>query len=573
MSALAFGGAAQAVTVKRGDVTRDNRITVADAIDILQHIVSVKPLNVDGLKIADVGLPAGVEVGDAVKILRFIVGLEGDLGSLELPDTLIAAVQNNETVISWPKSGKGFVRLTFTQNSKTVTLSGAVETAGEQERFRIGKQYTSRFPLGEGIFGNAYTAFREFVEKTPVSVEVTVGDAAEGPFSTSVGSMSITPVLHEYDKTMGDEGTPPVVTLPSPIPEQAQVGQTITVAGQTTGQIRVTAYSVPPGAAGFPVPTRLQSAQPTFLGALGEGLQANSDFRMEFKVDREGAWNVEVNRYDGIATINQPIYVGTGLPLLPGPLDSLLLPSSVVGAPVTQEHYDRFLAALNADRQRFGFPPVQLDPQLQKAAQDYANDMVARNFFGHTGVNGDSQLGDRADAAGVPVTTRVGENLAEHTTSEALEAGLMASAGHRATILSSQWKHVGIGIARRPNGMLAGVQVFGSPIGAYTYNADYFDGILLDAPLPSNFVAGQPYTINGKATKPATTVVVFGYSRADPNKPPVVFGPVTVGADGRFSVPVTFTPAQIDTYDFGIQRDENQVNTAIVAVTQNPITL
>lgn len=569
---LMMGGPVQAAQVMRGDVNRDNSLAVDDAVSVLRHIVGIGLLDPDGIQIADVTAPVGVDVSDAVKILRRIVDLEPHLGFLEIVSgvTLLTAVVNNETVFSWPKTGKGFAQLTFTQGNKTATLSGPVEPLGDWDSFRLKKEITNEFPLGGGVFGNAYIQFAGFTANDPVTVSASVSDLVTGPFSVSVGGTSVRPVMHDYDKTMGDD-SPALVTLNAPIPQQAAVGQTITVSGvtdSTQGQIRATAYYVPP--TGFPAPVQLQSTKATFSGPLGAGYQPGSDFSMTFKVTAEGIWNIEINRYDGLATINQPIYVGPVLPLLPGPLDTYQVPEP--GEPVTPDLYDRFLATLNADRQRYGLAPVALDPKLQKAAQDYANDMVARSFFGHTGVNGDSTLGARVAAAGVLATTRVSENLAEHTTPEAMEAGLMASAGHRAAILTAHWKHVGLGIARRPNGSLVGVQVFGSPIGAYEYRVDYFDGILLDQPLPSNLVAGRDYTISGRAVKPAVTVLIFLFSRTDPNALPLVFGPVPVGADGLFSIPMQFTPAQADEYDLGIQRDQNEVNTAIVAVTATPIT-
>jgi uncharacterized protein YkwD len=395
-------------------------------------------------------------------------------------------------------------------------------------------------------------------------VDVAVGGGEAGPFAPA-GGTDFLPVEHGFDPEFTGP-QPAAVTLNPPLPDRVNPGATVNVAGVALGAIRADAYFVPP--TGFPVTVRLQSSKPVVEGDQGAGYQKGSDFAMSFQAETEGVYFVEVNRYDGIAAVNRPVYVGAGVPLIPGPLDFHTPPAP--GAPVGPDLFDRWLAAVNGDRQRFGLKPVAIDPSLAKAAQDYSKDMVARDFFGHTGVNGDSQLDDRLRVAGVPVSTRAGENLALNTTPEALEAGLMASAGHRASILDPDARIAGLGITRNAKGQLVGVQLLGAPVGAYTYPADFFPHILLDEPLPSDLVVGQTYQVKGKVDAPTQKVFVVLVDEKNPNTQ-IFAGPVNVGADGRFTVNVLLIAAQVGNYGLGVVRDSEATPLAQVAVSLAPL--
>jgi uncharacterized protein YkwD len=373
------------------------------------------------------------------------------------------------------------------------------------------------------------------------------------------------PVEHGFDPEFGGP-QPPGATFSQPLPDTARVGDTVTTAGTALGPLRASAFYVPPS--GIPVELRLQSSQAVLNGNLGPGLQGGSDFSMGFKVEAEGVYRVEVNQYDGNAALNRPLYVGAGVPLVPGPLDFYTLPTP--GAPVGPDLTDAFIAAVNTDRALYGLHPLSVDPNLTRAAQGYANDMVARNFFGHTGINGDSLLADRLKAAGVPPTSLGGENIALNTTPEALEAGLMASAGHRSDILNSQWRNLGVGITRDAGGNLIGVQEFAAPLGTFDYAVDFFPDVTLDQPLPSDLVVGKGYTFGGKVDTPTRQVFVALQSTGDPNHW-IQFDPVAVSADNRFSVNVLLTNGQIGTYGISFFRDNNPGRLANVAVTAEPM--
>jgi len=125
------------------------------------------------------------------------------------------------------------------------------------------------------------------------------------------------------------------------------------------------------------------------------------------------------------------------------------------------------LAAVNRERARKRRPPVRESAVLDRVAQSYAADMLARGFYGHvsperTGVS------ERARSAGYPAG-RLGENLAKGQASvDEVMDGWMGSPEHRENILNPWFTEAGFGVAfgKTAEGpRVLWVQVFGRPRG------------------------------------------------------------------------------------------------------------
>jgi len=103
------------------------------------------------------------------------------------------------------------------------------------------------------------------------------------------------------------------------------------------------------------------------------------------------------------------------------------------------------LARVNAIRRQAGLLPLHYDPLLDRTAQEHAEDMLARSYFGHSSLEGQGPS-ERARANGYPIGA--GENIVEQRFSvdEALEAWLK-SPGHRQNILDPDSRDLGIGLA------------------------------------------------------------------------------------------------------------------------------
>jgi uncharacterized protein YkwD len=132
------------------------------------------------------------------------------------------------------------------------------------------------------------------------------------------------------------------------------------------------------------------------------------------------------------------------------------------------------LCLLNAERTERGLDPLAASGPLDKAADGYAQDMVARRFFDHVSPGGGTMM-DRIKAAGwvAAGSWSAGENIAwgsgELGTPAAIVDGWMHSAGHRANILTGSFTQIGIGIA-------GGAPASDIPGVAGTYVTDFTSG-------------------------------------------------------------------------------------------------
>jgi uncharacterized protein YkwD len=127
------------------------------------------------------------------------------------------------------------------------------------------------------------------------------------------------------------------------------------------------------------------------------------------------------------------------------------------------------LCLLNAQRARHDLGALRLNSDLATAALRHSRAMVSKRFFSHTSPGGTTFL-DRIKATGYLSSARswnVGENIAygsgSLSTPRSITRAWMHSAGHRANILGSVFRHVGIGIAS------------GTPVGSGggTYTTDF----------------------------------------------------------------------------------------------------
>jgi uncharacterized protein YkwD len=109
-------------------------------------------------------------------------------------------------------------------------------------------------------------------------------------------------------------------------------------------------------------------------------------------------------------------------------------------------------------------PPLSLASALTRAARAHSRDMVARDFFGHTGSDG-STPGERATRAGYR-WSMVGENIASGVrTPQDAVAGWLASPEHCANIMTAGFRQMGVAFAADPTNARAidWTEDFGAP--------------------------------------------------------------------------------------------------------------
>jgi len=99
---------------------------------------------------------------------------------------------------------------------------------------------------------------------------------------------------------------------------------------------------------------------------------------------------------------------------------------------------------VNSERKSAGLPALKVNPDLVRIARLKAEDMIENNYFSHTSPTYGSPF-DLMSQFGISYRT-AGENLAGAPTVESAHENLMNSSGHRANILNSSFKEIGIGV-------------------------------------------------------------------------------------------------------------------------------
>ena len=124
------------------------------------------------------------------------------------------------------------------------------------------------------------------------------------------------------------------------------------------------------------------------------------------------------------------------------------------------------LCLLNDIRRDKGLRAFKHNRRLSVASQRHTNSMTARNFFEHGDFVGRIRAANYLRGAN---GWTVGENIAwgswDYATPKSIVRGWMNSSGHRANILNSRFREIGIGVSR------------GAPVGgqerAATYATDF----------------------------------------------------------------------------------------------------
>lgn len=124
----------------------------------------------------------------------------------------------------------------------------------------------------------------------------------------------------------------------------------------------------------------------------------------------------------------------------------------------------QLFAMVNNTRQQHGLKALRWHKKLARVAQAHSQDMRTNGFVGHVSPKTGGP-GDRVRRAKVPVG-RLLENVGVAPTVKGIHAGLMASPGHRAAILSKGTTQLGIGVIRRSRGKSAdyfATELFAAP--------------------------------------------------------------------------------------------------------------
>lgn len=105
---------------------------------------------------------------------------------------------------------------------------------------------------------------------------------------------------------------------------------------------------------------------------------------------------------------------------------------------------ETLIVSMNRERAAHGLRPLRLNMQLALAAEDRANDMLAKHYFAHIAPDGRVPW-YWVEKRGYNYTT-IGENLAVGYRGQSIVDGWMRSPEHRVNIMKPEFDEVGIAI-------------------------------------------------------------------------------------------------------------------------------
>jgi uncharacterized protein YkwD len=111
------------------------------------------------------------------------------------------------------------------------------------------------------------------------------------------------------------------------------------------------------------------------------------------------------------------------------------------------------LCLINRKRAENSESPLEISPKLQQAAEGHCEELIADDYFAHVSPSGETPVDRIRDTGYIPSASDgyvIGENLAWGTyqlsTAQSIVAAWIASPGHLANILESQYKETGVGV-------------------------------------------------------------------------------------------------------------------------------
>ncbi|TYS63649.1 hypothetical protein FZC76_19370 [Sutcliffiella horikoshii] len=125
-------------------------------------------------------------------------------------------------------------------------------------------------------------------------------------------------------------------------------------------------------------------------------------------------------------------------------------PATEQTAGSVSEFEKKVVELTNAERQKQGLAPLELDVELSKVAKEKSKDMQQNNYFSHNSPTYGSPF-DMMKQFGVEYRT-AGENIAQGQQSpEEVVNAWMNSQGHRANIMNENFTHIGVGHVEEGN--------------------------------------------------------------------------------------------------------------------------
>lgn len=350
------------------------------------------------------------------------------------PTDLSIEYKNNETLITWKNHTQQLSRISFTQGNREKTYI----INNHQEKFKI--PYKDFADFQEGDFSLKISGANS-TSNFSIDQSSTWAASEEKTFS-AVKHHQVFNLLEGINTTT--------------LPETYVFEGNISFSGSSKKVLDMEASIILPN--GLVEKTDLSAADFVQNNSSTIVIPANTNFSFDYTPKTKGTHILEINKDNGFALINMPIYEQGTIPLIPDAWD--INPHYLENefAEINIENLRKeLLQRINQSRTEFQSGTIETDDKLNKLAQARAEDMAANNYLEHKNLQG-LYANDLKTNYGIK--SNVSENIAKDTNISFTHSGLMRSAIHRANIINQKWTRVGLGIALDSEGYLIVVEEF-----------------------------------------------------------------------------------------------------------------
>lgn len=358
---------------------------------------------------------------------------ENTLQTATAPQNPKIQFKNQKTTLNWENSPNQISRVVFFQDT--------------QSKVFFFRQKKNTFDLTYSDFKDFRPGRTYFQIQSAVAFQ-TLPLGIDSPW-VKAPAQEFTATNHNAPKN-----EPDYITYDN-IPELVNPMETITFSATAKADLLVDAAVIKPD--GKVETLKLQTSAPTTTYFNSTVIPAGSSLTFQYATTQAGTHIIEINEKNGSAAINMAIYPKDTIPFVPDFFDLQENETQPAAILSLDDYRKQLLDLINQERTNAGLKIVAQDDQLNTLAQNHANDMATRNFFGH--VNPDNQTPDMRRLA-QKIPTDVGENLAKTPSLLYAHYGLMRSAVHRKNVLNSRWQRVGIGMVKSGTNDLITVQEF-----------------------------------------------------------------------------------------------------------------
>lgn len=399
----------------------------------------------------NLGLVAGSNGTSKIKPLKVLSSIPNSKSTIKAStDKVIVSIdfETDKTKINITNADNKFKKFTFTQNGNKVIY--------------LSRQNEKSIPI-------RYNDFKKFTE-AKVKMTTELADTTSTiPLRISTGFSptllkSFTATIHQFSELETESVT-------SSIPDKLSSVKTISFSGTLKTDSKKTGYVIKPD--GTVEEVILSTASKTESVNGSTIIKSGAKFTFSYKPNRFGTYIVGIYDKEGIPIINKPVYIGSGIPLIPDffDLNERVLFSGTYNLNTFRQE---LLNDINESRKKYGLSELSTTNELNTLAQNHSADMAKNNYFGHINLK-NQRPEDRRIAQGIK--TPVSENIAKDVSINFIHNGLMRSASHRNNILNTDWTSVGLGIKEK-DGYIIVTEEFASKELSSTDLINYKDELL-----------------------------------------------------------------------------------------------